>query len=217
MRKRDFRRRVKSVLDDVEIPARPEDPEDIPATIQVRIEGEDLEIPQWPTAGNDVYEWCKLQWMRDAMSTEDMAVLTGVNRNRISGWISGSSRKDGKGWRHEREERLKQAVSIHLADESKRVQRLLDNMFGILERSVAKLVDERTELGVAAMQKFTTSVESLFKIRQLMVGNPTDIYADAGVQTWADVVKKLRAVDILDYKVMEQSLPEPVKEDATIK
>ena len=163
-----------------------------------------IAIPEDPCLYSEdatrAYIWARDAWWKGRHSIQEISEIIDVPYWKVRKWVAGTATEYG--WAEQKEEVLKNTLRKTVEKEKDRVEYLIKKMVGILGRSVDRLDENKDALSVSEFSSFANSLEKIFKVHQLMLGNPTDIFGvnDASSMTWADVVTKIKENDILDYK-----------------
>ena len=148
--------------------------------------------------------WAKDKWWKRLRTHKEICEETHMPMHVLKARLMGD--KYATGWVTERERAYKKVLQSTLATERLRIDKLLERMLGILEESTLSYMANSEELTLKQYDTFLTSFEKLFKMRQLIMGNPTEIYQQADM-TWDKVLAKLKTVDILDYEKLRKEAP----------
>jgi len=183
--------------------------EDDEPPVDVPVEGENDPPPQYSKDPTETKAWVKQRWWKKVNTLAELTELTGVPKATLENWIYGISLKDRenggfrkqKGWAAERDAQIEKKLKKVITDDSNRINLLIHKMLSILEESTKKFADTNEVLSLEQYTMFINAFEKLFKTRQLILGNPTEIYGQGTSQiTWEQVLEKLRKVDIIEYK-----------------
>lgn len=169
------------------------------------------EIPEDPPSYLDrpaeAKLWAKHAWLNRVASSSQIADSILCNPVTVNGWIVK--------WKQEIVQVESKALASSVRKFSKRLEVVFDKMLTVYERSAEKMLEQNVLLGLGDMKGFSSSLESVFKMRQLETGQPTEIHATDRPATWADVLNKLKEVDIVEYdgeKTVVSKLTEVIPE-----
>ena len=167
------------------------------------LRSEELEPCLYEEDPEKAYLWARDTWWRGRESAKDIAGIIDIPAYQLNTWING--RGQTLGWKEHKEDYNKKYLRRLLISDRERIDDTLKKMYGVVEQSVDRLLDNNHILSISETNSFTSSIEKLFKVRQLIMGSPTDIFAGdmRGEVTWATVVNKIKEVDILDYEMPE--------------
>lgn len=156
---------------------------------------------------DQAYEWALDAWWNERESATSICNIIGIPRWKLSQWMYGPD-----GWKERKAKEIKKAITKQVENDKDKIQSLMAKMFKLLDRSVTRLSDDQHVLSVSEFNSFAGSVEKLFKVRQLMLGNPTDIFAEQGASdlTWDKVLHRLKTVDILDFEQTDKMTEDKV-------
>lgn len=140
--------------------------------------------------------WAKDMWWRRIYTVNEICRLTRMPVHRLKKQLVGN--KNEYGWVEEREKVQASLLRRTIQNDQARIDSLLQNILSVLEESTAAIMANGEGLTVEQYGKFIDSFDKLFKVRQLIIGSPTQIYG--GDMTWEKVLEKLRQVDIIEYK-----------------
>lgn len=148
------------------------------------------------------YKWAMDAWWNERESLTNICNIIGVPRWKVNKWVLGEG-----GWKEKKIKATKHQIAKQVESEKDRIDHLMKKIFGLLDRSVERLSDEMHVLSISEFNTFAGAAEKLFKIRQLMLGNPTDIFAEQGAAevTWDKVIRRLKTVDILDFEAAAET------------
>ena len=162
------------------------------------------EVPKEPCLYEEnplqAYMWARDAWWRGRESAKSISEIIDVPLYRVNTWVQGYG--DQEGWKAAKARVLSRQFQRYQEDEAEKVEKILSKMFSLLGGSVEKLLDANVQLSVGEFRTMASAAESLFKMRQLMLGRSTEIFGvgDNKDVTWDNIVQKIREVDILDYK-----------------
>lgn len=162
------------------------------------------EIPKEPCLYDEdplgAYLWARDAWWRERETAKDIAALIGIPLHRVRLWIHGGGPEEG--WKKSKSRAIQKLFSRFQQDEREKIENLLIKMLNILGASIEVLLDENVKLSVSEFNSMANAFEKLFKMRQLILGQATEIFGVGENKdvTWDNVVRKIREVDILDYE-----------------
>lgn len=133
------------------------------------------------------------------MSLAKIAEAIEVNQLTVQAWVNGN--RTHEGWAKEKERIERDVVKRRLKSNRDRIDYVLSKVLTVLETTVDRVVNHREELGVSEFNQFVGSFERIFKLKQLEMGAPTEIFKteDGKSLTWDAIRKEIQSVDILDY------------------
>lgn len=141
-------------------------------------------------------DWAMRAWMTGSWTNIDIAKAIGTSREIVWRWC----RQDG--WLELREEANLKAAKAVVKLTSADIKEVLGKALKTIKRSIDAYDEEDKVLNPSEMSQVAGVFERLFKVSQLLGGNPTEILQGASLH---DVMLKLRTVDIIEY----QSTPLP--------
>lgn len=147
--------------------------------------------------------WARAAWWSGKYSVNEISEAINLKEATIYTWIRGNSRV--KGWADEKDEADKKALKKELRNNSIRMKTLMEQMLTVLEKTVVGIIDENRRLSVDEFTKVTNAFEKIFKLRQLELGKPTEIFAgeDGKLPTWTEIRERMKEVDVPEYEVLE--------------
>lgn len=171
--------------------------------IYCKIPEEPKNFREFPT---EAKLWARAAWWSGKYSVPEIAESIGVKDQAVYTWVRGTAHV--KGWAEDKEKEDQKALRKAVKNNSNRMQSLMDKMLTVLEKTVHGIIDENRRLSVDEFTKVTNAFEKIFKLRQLEMGKPTEIFAgDNGeLPTWSEIREKLAAVDIPEYEVLESQI-----------
>lgn len=150
--------------------------------------------------------WAQVAWMNKLESTPRIAELIGVAPVTVRNWITK--------WKKKVDKFEADALEETVGKFSGRVETVLNKVLSVLDKSADHILENNVMLNVDQFKGFVSSAESLYKMRQLEEGKPTEIYSSKNL-TWEGVLVKLKEVDIVEYdgrtldvKTLTQVVPE---------
>lgn len=156
-------------------------------------------IPEEPldyhTHPTEAKLWCRAAWWSGKYTIAQLSDSINASHQIIGTWIHGTANR--KGWAADKEASDKRAIKHVVRDNTIRMEATLSNMLTLLETSTIKLLEENATLPPAEFNMFMNAFDKLFKLRQLEMGRPTEIFAENGSQlSWTDIAQKMREVEI---------------------
>lgn len=143
------------------------------------------------------YLWARTAWWRKWDTLKGISQAIEVPQWKIKKWIY----EDG-GWKDLKAKENQRQLTKLIDGDLEKIDNLLTKIFRVLDASVEKVLDENQVLTIQEFGSLTSSAEKVFKIRQLLMGSPTEIFAGDGAKgedvTWSTMIEKLREVDIID-------------------
>lgn len=166
----------------------------LPAVVDIPLEPCDYEINKY-----QAYLWARDAWFRERETAVDIAEIINVPMHKVNQWIHGQGGKEG--WKAAKARFSENLFKRFRQDEKEKVTNLLHKMLEVLGNSAEYILSTNQKLNVTEFNTFCNAFEKLFKTRQLLLGQATDIlgvgeYKDV---SWANIVQRIKAVDILDY------------------
>ncbi len=150
--------------------------------------------------------WAQVAWMNKLESTPRIAELIGVAPVTVRNWITK--------WKKKVDKFEAEALESTVDKFSGRVESVLNKVLTVLDKSASHILENNVMLNVDQFKGFVSSAESLYKMKQLEEGKPTEIYSSKNL-TWEGVLVKLKEVDIVEYdgrtidvKTLTQVVPE---------
>lgn len=164
------------------------------------------QIPEEPvdyhTRPTEAKLWCRAAWWSGKYTIGQLSDAINATSFQISSWIHGT--KHRRGWAVDKEIADKKALSGAVRDNTVRMEATLSNMLSLLESSTVKLLEENATLPPAEFNMFMNAFDKLFKLRQLEMGRPTEIFAENGsAMTWSDIRKKIEEVEVPMFEVVD--------------
>lgn len=147
-------------------------------------------------------DWAMRAWMTGNWGNTDIARAIGTSREVVWRWC----RQDG--WLELREEANLKAARAVVKLTSGDIKEVLGKALKTIKRSIDAYDEEDKVLNPSEMSQVAGVFERLFKVSQLLGGNPTEILQGASLH---DVMLKLRTVDIIEYQPLAATLPETRK------
>jgi hypothetical protein len=123
----------------------------------------------------------------------DIAKALGLPLNNVHYW----SKADG--WDDAKDEAAEDAIREVVVLSADRIKTTLANTLTVIERNVKHYKEQDEPLTISEVDKLTNIFERLFKVSQLVTGNPTEIFQGENI-TIHTILAKLKEVDVIEYK-----------------
>lgn len=152
-------------------------------------------------------------------SNKDIAAAINAPTVVVTHWVNGIG-KFRTSWRDEKAKYLEKVAKKIVPQYRERFKYALEDMMTVVERSVATMIDNQDALSPTQLRQFVSSMKEIFTMNQLLMGEPTDIFANGKEKaiTWAEIVTKIQDVDILDYDEKGDLKPKkPKSKDVKVK
>lgn len=180
-------------------------------THKLNEEDENLEsIPDIPCSYADspaaAKLWAKSMWLARLESAPKLAETIGVPNGTMYKWISS--------WNREITDVESKALAKVEKKYSKRVEVIFNKMLQVMDKSANHILNSNMVLTIDQFKGFTSAAETLFKMKQLEEGKPTEIYGGETL-TWEKVLVRMKEVDIVEYdegRVLVRPMTEAVPE-----
>lgn len=168
--------------------------------IYSKIPDEPADFQQHPT---EAKLWARAAWWSGKYSVPEIAEAINTPDITVYKWIRGNSHKPG--WADDKEKADKRALVGAVRSNTVRMDKLMTEMLTVLETTIKRVIEENSQLTVDEFGKITNAFEKIFKIRQLELGRPTEIFAgeDGKMPTWMEIRQKLEEVDYVEVKSVE--------------
>lgn len=147
--------------------------------------------------------WARSAWWTGKYSAVELAEHINAPLRTLQNWIRGT--RYHTGWAEDKDKADARAISRAVASNTIRMDKLLTQLISALEKSASMILDENRHLTVDEFNKLTNAFEKIFKLRQLELGRPTEIFAgeDGKLPTWSEIRAKIEAVEVPAYEVIE--------------
>ena len=165
-----------------------------------KIPEEPVDFQQFPT---EAKLWARAAWWSGKYSVPEIAEAINTPDITVYKWIRGNSIRPG--WADDKEKADKRALVGAVRSNTVRMDKLMTKMLTVLETTIRRVIEENSQLTVDEFGKITNAFEKIFKIRQLELGRPTEIFAgeDGQMPTWMEIRKKLEEVDYVEVEMVK--------------
>ena len=141
--------------------------------------------------GQELRAWALSKYLLGYQQVE-IAKAIGLPVNNISYWAKADD------WAGEKEAAAQEAIKEVVVLSSNRIKATLSNTLSLIESNINRYKEQDEQLTISEVDKLSTIFERLFKVSQLVTGNPTEIFKGENV-TLTTILAKLREVDVIEY------------------
>lgn len=139
--------------------------------------------------------WCRYVWWHRHYTLSEILDATGVPPLLIRRWINGKNQKDPDGWIAQRKKAADATVQELALDDKAKISSILNDMMEIINNFIREVNENGRNITMDELNSFIASYERLFKTRQLLMGQPTQI--ETKNLTWDSVREKMMKADII--------------------